>query len=169
MRMARTKNLTCVITRDIRSVDAASCGAVSHVTLTDYCIHSTGGDRRYLHLFDGGDIDNLGLVAVESVLRTIWDDFVSATGPRPERAFVLAVRAFVRFELREIKHVDPDLWSARDGGGVSNIPTRFAIRSDHSALLQQAAKILVKRNIRDLCAAHSRLCGPTWRDVVALE
>ncbi len=48
---------------------AAFPGAFNSMTLLDY--NENNGDNRFVHVFDGGNVDNLGLMSVSRILDTL--------------------------------------------------------------------------------------------------
>ncbi len=83
-----------------------------YITLSNYRNADCRGEpSSYTHIFDGGNSDNLGLLALETILKKIRDEGTDGSRPvRPDRIIVFEVDASLGFLGQSPADPDPREW-----------------------------------------------------------
>ena len=92
---------------------AAFPGVFNFMTLRNYCRKNSVSDtedRRYLHVFDGGNADNLGLTSLKRVIWTSLNDRDTQPSLPYKNVIIILVDAFTNFH-----GVDPNKSDPRGG------------------------------------------------------
>ncbi len=86
-------------------------GIFHYVTLSNYCPEKNGGDITYLHLFDGGNSDNLGLIAFERLFSEKNEKNLLSPGKKlPTRVIIFEVDATLGLTGKSPRRADPRNW-----------------------------------------------------------
>jgi predicted acylesterase/phospholipase RssA len=89
---------------------AAFPGVFNYMTLRNYCRNDGArdtGDRRYLHVFDGGNADNLGLTSLKRVIWTSLKDRDTQPSLPYKNVIVIVVDAFTNYHGVDPNKPDP--------------------------------------------------------------
>lgn len=119
-------------------------GAFANVTLQDYKSTQDRNRRQYVHLFDGGPIDNLGVGTLSKMLQTHvaqhWNaaDPMSASG-FPNGCLIISIDAYT-------KRVEPAEGEGRGRADLADTRPWYGLLVDTNAIEAMDDLLAVKRN-----------------------
>ena len=116
-------------------------GAFQNVTLEDFSRQRPGAPRRrprYEHLFDGGPSDNLGVMTLLEMLRTLYEDVQR----RPKACFLIIVDAYVDNPEKDVRRRD-------SRSGIDFIVDTNVVDASDSLLSARRRNILEQAGFQD--------------------